>query len=208
MVSELNSRSSKDEVVEEFRRQSILEAALRVVARKGMEGATMAEIAHEAGIAKGTIYLYYRNREDLLDQASEFALAKLLEELEAVLAEKRPFAEQMRILVRKKFDFFQRHLEFFRVHLAIRQAEGALPCAAEERKPREVYLGRLAAFFADAIARGEIRPADPKRLALFFLEGTAGLMFRRLVEESGSAPDEDADLIVNLMLNGLESRRE
>jgi AcrR family transcriptional regulator len=208
MVSELNPRSSKEEIVEEFRTQSILEAALRVVARKGMAGATMAEIALEAGIAKGTIYLYFRNREDLLDRASEFALSQLLAELEDVLAAKRPFAEQIRILVRKKFDFFQRHLEFFRVHMAIRQAEGAAPCPPEEHPPREVYLERLATFFAEAIERGEIRRTDPRRLALFFLEGTTGVMFRRLVEDDGSGPDEDADLIVNLMLNGLDTKRE
>ncbi len=48
---------SKEEVVQEFRVQSLQEAAMRVIARKGMAAATMAEIAKEAGVAKGTIYL-------------------------------------------------------------------------------------------------------------------------------------------------------
>ena len=48
------SSKSKDEVVSEFRIQSIQEAAMRVIARKGMSAATMADIASEAGIAKGT----------------------------------------------------------------------------------------------------------------------------------------------------------
>ena len=54
---------SKEEVVHDFRVQSIQDAAMRVIARKGMAAATMQEIAEEAGVAKGTIYLYFRDRD-------------------------------------------------------------------------------------------------------------------------------------------------
>ena len=53
---------SKEDVVQEFRVQSIQEAAIRVISRKGMAAATMQEIAAEAGVAKGTIYLLPRSR--------------------------------------------------------------------------------------------------------------------------------------------------
>lgn len=49
----------------EARRQSILEAATRVFAQKGIASATMAEIASEAGISPGAIYRYFENKEDL-----------------------------------------------------------------------------------------------------------------------------------------------
>lgn len=49
----------------EARRQSILDAAAAVFSRKGLEAATMAEIATEAGISPGAIYRYFANKEDL-----------------------------------------------------------------------------------------------------------------------------------------------
>ena len=49
----------------EARRQSILDAATRVFAHKGIASATMAEIASEAGISPGAIYRYFENKEDL-----------------------------------------------------------------------------------------------------------------------------------------------
>lgn len=49
----------------EARRQSILDAATRVFAQKGIASATMAEIASEAGISPGAIYRYFENKEDL-----------------------------------------------------------------------------------------------------------------------------------------------
>jgi len=48
------------------REQNILRAATGVLERRGMDGLTMDEVAKEAGLAKGTLYLYYGNKEDLL----------------------------------------------------------------------------------------------------------------------------------------------
>lgn len=47
------------------RREEILAAAVKIFARKGMQNATMAEIAEEAGISAGAIYRYFANKEDL-----------------------------------------------------------------------------------------------------------------------------------------------
>ena len=49
----------------ERRRQAILQAARQVFARKGYEPATLEAVAREAGLAKGTLYLYFRDKEDL-----------------------------------------------------------------------------------------------------------------------------------------------
>ena len=48
------------------KRRKILQAAVRVFARKGYFGAKVSEIAKKAGVADGTIYLYFRNKEDIL----------------------------------------------------------------------------------------------------------------------------------------------
>src|ERR1041384_208447 len=49
----------------ELRPRQILAAAAKVFPRKGLHGATLESVARQAGITKGTIYLYYRNKEDL-----------------------------------------------------------------------------------------------------------------------------------------------
>jgi TetR/AcrR family fatty acid metabolism transcriptional regulator len=205
MVSEMTGRFSKDEVVEEFRTQTILEAALRVIARKGREGATMLEIAREAGIAKGTIYLYFRNRETLLDRVSEFVQDGLLKELDQILGEPLPFQERLRLLVRTKFAFLAKNIEFFRVYLAIRLPEGEAHCPG--KIDHEAYLQRLASFFRGAMEKGEIRTMDPSRLALFFAEGVTGILFQR-ISEPGSDPGDDPDLVVDLLLRGLQKEGE
>lgn len=65
------------------KRARILDAAVRVVADKGFPGATVAEIAREAGVADGTIYLYFRSKDDLLVSLVEDALGRILDEARA-----------------------------------------------------------------------------------------------------------------------------
>jgi len=48
------------------RETKILQAATKVFAERGVDGAKMAEIAKDANVAEGTLYLYYRNKQDLL----------------------------------------------------------------------------------------------------------------------------------------------
>lgn len=68
------------------KRERILEAALRVFAERGFYNAKVSEVARAAGVADGTIYLYFKNKDDLLIQLFEdrmdFLIQRLSEELE------------------------------------------------------------------------------------------------------------------------------
>ncbi|MFQ6058255.1 MAG: TetR/AcrR family transcriptional regulator [Anaerolineae bacterium] len=61
-----DKRAARKERLIKERRAQILEAATRVFARKGYRGATIREIAAEAGVAEGTIYNYFKNKDDIL----------------------------------------------------------------------------------------------------------------------------------------------
>src|ERR1700674_5882240 len=77
---------TKKEVVAEFRRSTILEAACRAFARHGYEGTTVETIAAEAKIAKGTVYLYYKSKADIYHAAVTHGLKGLHADTERTLA--------------------------------------------------------------------------------------------------------------------------
>jgi AcrR family transcriptional regulator len=97
---------TKRALVERFRRDSILAAARNVIARQGRSGASMQAIAQEAGVAKGTLYLYFRDRDDLLRHTGDLVFDELLTRLTTVLEEGRPLPESLRALVKTNLDFF------------------------------------------------------------------------------------------------------
>src|ERR1043166_9324407 len=98
---------SKEDVVQEFRVQSIQEAAIRVISRKGMAAATMQEIAEEAGVAKGTIYLYFRDREELVEKTFENAMSQLHARGDAALELDVAFEKKLRALLAAASCFFR-----------------------------------------------------------------------------------------------------
>jgi AcrR family transcriptional regulator len=66
LEAEMASRSQRKEQVTEHRRKQILDAALAVFSRKGYGEATIPDIAHEGGLAVGTIYNYYPSKREIL----------------------------------------------------------------------------------------------------------------------------------------------
>lgn len=90
---------------------------MRVIARKGMASATIAEIAEEAKIAKGTIYLYFRDRDELVEKTFETAIAQLHARVEQAMAAGGTFEEKLRGYITAKLTFFQDHRDFFRLFL-------------------------------------------------------------------------------------------
>jgi AcrR family transcriptional regulator len=194
---------TKEALVEQYRRDTIQCAAQRVIAQRGLSGTSMAAIAEEAGVAKGTLYLYFKDRDDLLEQAAGRIFDELLERLKGVLAGGRPLRESLRDLVRTKLAFFDENQEFLRVYMALRLGGGDGARHHRRRRSRYAsYLEILTGYLAAAARRGEMKPFDPARVALFFAEGTSAVLQRRL-EETGRPPEEDVEWIVDLLLSGL-----
>ena len=73
---------TRKDVVTEFREAEILQAARQVFARRGFADASMEEIAQAAGLAKGTLYLYYDSKRELYTAALRAGLVELAEAVE------------------------------------------------------------------------------------------------------------------------------
>ena len=75
----------------------IIEAATKVFAEKGFFQSRVADIAREAGVADGTIYIYFENKDDILISLFEEQMSLVLENMEAQLSTVDDPAEKLRI---------------------------------------------------------------------------------------------------------------
>jgi TetR/AcrR family fatty acid metabolism transcriptional regulator len=201
---------SKEEVVQEFRVQSIQDAAMRVIARKGMAAATMQEIAEEAGVAKGTIYLYFRDRDELVEKTFETAITQLIARIDAAMLTDKPFREKLRDALAAKIAFFNENREFFRLYLDLRFPEGnPQQQRRHQTKCEPQYRHAVAGFVTQieaAMKAGEIRTLDPQRLALYIVEGTNAIVIDRVVNETQPPDEADLDFMIDLIFSGIEPR--
>lgn len=202
---------SKEEVVQEFRVHSIQNAAMKVIARKGMSAATMQEIAEEAGVAKGTIYLYFRDRDELVEKTFETAIALLIEKVEGVMRPEASLEENIRAAMSAKLAFFRENREFFRLYMTLRLPEGSAQQQRRHKRNCEPQyragVARFAAMLSSAMDRGEIRRADPYRLALFIVEGSNAIVVERVMEETSPPEEEDVDFLTQIIMGGIRPPR-
>jgi len=201
---------SKEEVVQEFRIQSIQEATMRVIARKGMAAATMQEIAEEAGVAKGTLYLYFRDRDELVEKTFESAMAQLMAQIDAALDADVAFEQKIRDVISAQLSFFRQNREFFRLYLSLRMPEGTPERQRRQKRTCQpqyrVRVQKFATALNEAMERGELRRMDSYRLALFIIEGSTAIILERLTEESSPVEDADVELVAGLILDGVRKR--
>lgn len=152
-------RSDQREAHEESRRKQILEAALRVWARDGFHDSTVEAIAREAGVGKGTIYLYFPTKEAVLDAViARFSLLPAIEELAAKLHEIPP-ERAIPALVESLWQRLRERAGIFRLVLVTGMLRPENTRVFLER----VMLpgNRLVAEYLDrCIARGALRPLD------------------------------------------------
>ncbi len=198
---------TKAEVVQAFRIETIREAATRVISREGLGGATMQRIAEEAGIAKGTIYLYFKDRNDLIEKTADHTFSLIIEEIRGVFDESCTFRAQLSRLVEKLFTFFGSNRDFFRLYFAVRYPAGDVSHQNRHERPQivqyQTYLQILEEQLVRAMESGELRrlPAEP--LALFLAEGINGLLIQRIQESQTETDSQDWDWIVEAMLDGI-----
>ncbi|HXI11081.1 MAG TPA: TetR/AcrR family transcriptional regulator [Thermoanaerobaculia bacterium] len=197
---------TKEEAVEQFRITSIQEAAMKVIARKGYELATMNAIAEEAGVAKGTIYLYFESREDLLKKTGESAFGELNGLVTAAIDSHPDLEGRLGAVVRANLGFFEENREFFRIYLAF--ADRA--CEFQKRAHHPLYrdyLQTLTRLLEDAIVRNEARKVEPHRAAVLIGAMLRGMVLQRLADREKTDLDADVEFIVSVLLNGLEKVR-
>ncbi|HEX7152089.1 MAG TPA: helix-turn-helix domain-containing protein [Thermoanaerobaculia bacterium] len=201
---------SKEEVVQEYRIQSIQEATMRVIARKGMAAATMQEIAEEAGVAKGTIYLYFRDRDELVEKTFERAITELISKVDGAMQMPGTFYEKLRAAFAAKIAFFNDNREFFRLYVSLRLPEGNAQQQRRHRRTCEPQYKSAFDHFAGqletAMKAEEIRHMDPHRLALFIIESTNAIVLDRVLSEAPPPDEVDVSFMTDLIFDGIRKR--
>jgi AcrR family transcriptional regulator len=142
------------------RREAILAAALDEFSARGFEAARLDDVARRAGIAKGTIYLYFRDKESLFQDLVRDMLTPVVGTIEAMGEADLPF----RALADRIADFFVREVYETRRRDVIRLmiAEGPRFPKLAEFYYREVLsriIAAMRAVLARAAARGEVPAA-------------------------------------------------
>lgn len=91
------------------KRQRILQAAISVFATRGFYNAKMEEIAHEAGVAVGTTYLYFENKDDLMITIFEEEMVPVINRMREAMAAQKSAADKIAAFIHNHLNFVERN---------------------------------------------------------------------------------------------------
>jgi AcrR family transcriptional regulator len=185
------------------KRSVILRAATDVFARKGFHDVLTDEIAHQAGVGKGTLYRYFPTKNDLYYAA----VVGGFDEMDAVLAEshlrEKPPAETLSLFAREVLRVFWHRPSF--AMISHRDGRRLRAREREFRSRREALAGFVRETLARGAARGDFRPIDPQigaELLLGMLRGA--LLYRRATD----TPARLSGTVCETFVHGIAAEKE
>ena len=189
------------------KRERILRAAVKVFARKGFYASRVSEIAKAAGVADGTIYLYFKSKDELLTSLFEDRITRLLEVLHREVDAVPSGPGRVRRVVELQLGLLEGERDLAEViTVNLRQSTRLLKQYATKRFTE--YLDLMALVIADAQHAGELRADVSPRIvarAIFgALDGIA-LTWALGNAEAGGLTRAGTQL-ADVLLQGLEPR--
>lgn len=189
---------------------AILDAAEEVFAAHGLQAARMEDIAARAGVAVGTLYNYFDDRQKLLLALFERRHAQLLERLDARLADDAgaPFVRRVEGALSALLEHFDQHRSFFKT-LSQGELVGAL--SGDACKAQATMLdvrARFESLLDEGVARGVLRAEDMVVYPAALLGMVRGTMIQAVRDDDVAPTSQRAAALVRVFLHGASAGAE
>ncbi|KFL43390.1 TetR family transcriptional regulator [Lysinibacillus sp. BF-4] len=151
--------------------KQIIDAAVIVIAENGYHQAQVAKIAKQAGVADGTIYLYFKNKEDILISMFEEKMGVFTESLQAIIENGGTSSDKLCLMIKNHFTVLasDKHLAMV-TQLELRQSNKEL--RLKINGILKEYLKLLDEILIEGMLNGEFNPTMDVRLARQMVFGT------------------------------------
>src|SRR5262245_32143958 len=174
------------------KRRQIMDGAREVFLAQGFDAASMGEIARQAGVSKGTLYVYFDSKEALFEAIFEEESRAQAEQVFALDSNDHDVEAVLTRLGRAYVQFLCRPggQSPLRTVISISERMPAIGKQFYEAGPA-TGIGRLCRYLEDQVAAGYLTVEDIEVAAAQFLDSCQSTMFKPLIFNFGSAPTDD-----------------
>lgn len=188
------------------RREEILDAARQVFSARGFEKAKLEEIAEVAELGKGTIYNYFKNKEELFVSVIVRGIKRFQEFVSQAVQEQRSPEDKVSAYIDASFAFFEHHRQLFSIfeleksNLARSLSEEMNQTFCEKEAGLIQFLEQL---IFEGVQTGEFKPVDSRKLA----QTIFGMIHIACIHAARSPqafdPSKDAQFLKRLLFEGM-----
>lgn len=199
------TRRSMPKTTEEDTRARILQAALKLFARRGYDGTTTKDLANSAQVAEGTLFRYFPSKKAILIEVATSGWIEILTDLLTELSEMGSYKAISQVMRRRMLNM-QENADLLRVCFIEAQYHRELKESIQS-EVIEKMTDVAEAFFETAMEKGIYRKTNPKIVAQVFLGmfAIAGFSQETIINPDASpkAMQEMAEGIADIFLHGV-----
>jgi AcrR family transcriptional regulator len=187
------------------RREEILNAAERVFAQKGFHNTTVAEISKESEFAIGTIYQFFKNKEELYYTMMIEKFNLLYSTLQKEISCNKKFFKKLSCLVDVVFSFIEQNVDFFKIFTW--ELNVLKPNMENKLKKQLItkhfsYIKLISDVIKEGLHEGVLKEGDADDLSSALLGMMNIFSFNWIFNQQQDSLRAKAPVIVNLFLNG------
>ena len=201
-------RATTNRIEKNNKYHMILEAAVKVFARQGFHQSTVAQIAKEAGVADGTIYLYFKNKDDILVQFFNFRAKQVFESFREEVDRAETSSDKLRNLVRRHLAEFQRDRDGAVVY-QVETHQSSRLAEAQIKEMSKMYRDLISEIIEQGQQEGTIRKDLYVGLVKRFIIGGVDEVINTWLHSDGEYDLVSmADPLVELFMKGIGSPKD
>jgi len=196
-------RTATHRIEKNHKYHQILEAAIKVFARQGFHQSTVAQIAKEAGVADGTIYLYFENKDDILVQFFDYKTKQVFDSFRTEVARADSSLEKLQYLIRRHLEEFQQNPEMAVVY-HVETHQNSRLAEPQIREMSQMYRDLISEIVEQGQQEGTIRKDLYVGLVKRFIIGAVDEVINTWLHSNGEYDLVSmADPLVELFIKGI-----
>ena len=184
-------------------KRSIFEAAIKVFSTNGYDGATMDDMAQEAGVAKGTLYYHFKSKEEIFKYIITEGMELIKEQLMIVADKENDSLSMIKTLCKAQLSLVYEKKDFIKVVMS--QLWGQEIRQLELRDIIQNYICAIEKYIQQAIDDGLIKKGEPHFIAYTFFGALCSAAIYELINEQKDNIDDISDSLIQNILHGIQA---
>lgn len=148
-------RIDRRQIVNKLIKDTVYDSVMEILHESGGEKLTMEEVAAKAGVSKGTLYNYFKNKEDLMDFVEQQTLEPIIEGLREIRTSKKTAAEKLKDTLRFVFEIYKTRKDYVRYQKEITTYKHNTEIS------RRIGEEHFSTIWAQGTLEGDFKNVDP-----------------------------------------------
>ncbi len=191
-----------------FRRAEILAQAEKIFAGNGFHETTMAQIARASGFSAGSLYHFFRGKEELYSVMMMEKIDLMYAEIDSAVAREESIQGKIRALVNSHFAFVENHGDFYRLlvgHESGLRSESLRKLRRDILAKHRRHVDSIEELIRQGIEGKILRPGDTKILSQVLIGMVSYFKYASIMNPAGASLSKGVDLVLDLFLRGAAS---